>query len=54
MAGEVIISVTYGIDVQPIDDPYVALAEEAIKSLSNARVPGRFIVVSAIHIPELS
>ncbi|KAJ7880112.1 cytochrome P450 [Mycena leptocephala] len=46
MAGEVIISVTYGIDVQPIDDPYVALAEEAIKSLSNARVPGRFIVDS--------
>ncbi|KAF7368512.1 Cytochrome p450 [Mycena venus] len=46
MAGEVIISVTYGIDVQPVNDPYVALAEEAIKSLSNARVPGRFIVDS--------
>ncbi|KAJ7810955.1 cytochrome P450 [Mycena olivaceomarginata] len=46
MAGEVIISVTYGINVQPADDPYVALAEEAIKSLSYARVPGRFIVDS--------
>ncbi|KAJ7215403.1 cytochrome P450 [Mycena pura] len=46
MAGEVIISVTYGIDVQPVDDPYVALAENAIKSLSNARVPGRYIVDS--------
>ncbi|KAJ7821598.1 cytochrome P450, partial [Mycena olivaceomarginata] len=46
MAGEVIISVTYGINVQPADDPYVVLAEEAIKSLSYARVPGRFIVDS--------
>ncbi|KAF8145740.1 cytochrome P450 [Mycena galopus ATCC 62051] len=55
MAGEVIISATYGIDVQAVDDPYVALAEEAIKSLSNARVPGRFIVDSIPilkYVPE--
>lgn len=46
MAGEIIMSVAYGIDVLPVNDPYVALAEEAIKLTSSATVPGRFLVVS--------
>ncbi|KAJ7625697.1 hypothetical protein FB45DRAFT_1030037 [Roridomyces roridus] len=30
MAAELIISFTYGIELQPSNDPYIALAEEAI------------------------
>jgi hypothetical protein len=48
MAGEIIMSVAYGIDVQPANDPYVTLAEAAVHSLANAIVPGRFLVVSAL------
>ncbi|KAJ6559613.1 cytochrome P450 [Mycena capillaripes] len=44
MVGEVIVSVTYGIDVLPVNDPYVALAEEAVESAAGAAVPGRFLV----------
>ncbi|KAJ7029520.1 cytochrome P450 [Mycena alexandri] len=46
MAGELIINVAYGIDVLPIDDPYVALAEEAIQAGLDATVPGKFLVDS--------
>jgi hypothetical protein len=46
MVGEVIVSVAYGIDVLPVNDPYVALAEEAAESANGAAVPGRFLVVS--------
>ncbi|KAF8214253.1 cytochrome P450 [Mycena galopus ATCC 62051] len=55
MAAEVIISVAYGIDTLPANDPYIALGEEAIKSLSNVMVPGRFLVDSIPilkYIPE--
>lgn len=51
MAGEVIVSVAYGIDVQPVDDPYVALGEKASESISIASVPGRFLVVGGIATP---
>jgi hypothetical protein len=47
MAGEIIMSVAYGIDVEPANDPYVTLADAALHSLGNASVPGRFLVVSA-------
>ncbi|KAJ7664491.1 cytochrome P450 [Mycena polygramma] len=43
-AGEIIMSVTYGIDVLPSDDPYVTLAHEAAQTLSNAGVPGKYLV----------
>ncbi|KAF8147907.1 cytochrome P450 [Mycena galopus ATCC 62051] len=46
MVGEVIISVAYGIDTLPVNDPYIALAEEAVKSFSDVMVPGRFLVDS--------
>lgn len=46
MAGEVIISVAYGIDVLPVNDPYISLAEEAQHSGGQAATPGRFLVVS--------
>ncbi|KAJ6603388.1 cytochrome P450 [Mycena vulgaris] len=44
MAGKIIISVAYGIQVTDHDDPYVALAEEAVEGLTTALVPGRFLV----------
>ncbi|KAJ7626738.1 cytochrome P450 [Mycena rosella] len=55
MAGEIIMSVTYGIDVLPKNDPYVALAEHAVQSLADASIPGRFLVDSIPilkHVPE--
>lgn len=46
MTGELIMSVTYGIDVQPSNDPYIDLAERALHSLVAAVVPGAFLVDS--------
>jgi hypothetical protein len=44
MAGETIISITYGIDVLPKNDPYIATAENAVQPLFIAAVPGTFLV----------
>ncbi|KAK6988169.1 cytochrome P450 [Favolaschia claudopus] len=44
MAGELIMAVTYGIQVLPSQDPYIATAHEAVRSLSTASLPGRFLV----------
>ncbi|KAJ7873152.1 cytochrome P450 [Mycena leptocephala] len=46
MAGEIIMSAAYGIDVKPEGDPYVTLAEAAVHGLVTASVPGRFLVDS--------
>ncbi|KAJ7805524.1 cytochrome P450 [Mycena olivaceomarginata] len=46
MTGELIISVAYGIDTLPVNDPYIALAEKSVKAFSDASVPGRFLVES--------
>ncbi|KAJ7917029.1 cytochrome P450 [Mycena leptocephala] len=46
MAGEIIMSVAYGIDVKPANDPYITQADAALHSLVNAAVPGRFLVDS--------
>ncbi|KAG5350454.1 hypothetical protein C0989_010974, partial [Termitomyces sp. Mn162] len=37
-------SVTYGIDVLPENDPYIAIAETAMHGMSEATIPGRFLV----------
>ncbi|KAG6908814.1 hypothetical protein DXG01_003167 [Tephrocybe rancida] len=50
MAGETIISIAYGLEVQPKDDPYIDAAERVIRSLFIAAVPGTFLVDS---IPAL-
>ncbi|KAJ7476756.1 cytochrome P450 [Mycena latifolia] len=55
MAGDIIMSVAYGIDVLPKNDPYVTLAERAQNSLILAGVPGRFLVDSIPilkYVPE--
>jgi hypothetical protein len=35
---------TYSIRVQPYDDPYIKLAEEAVGSISELMIPGAFLV----------
>ena len=35
---------TYGIDVQPYNDPYIKIAEEALASISELLIPGNFLV----------
>jgi hypothetical protein len=54
MAGEIIMSVAYGIDVKPKNDPYITLADAALHSLAHAAIPGRFLVVSASVCMHLS
>ncbi|KAJ7448628.1 cytochrome P450 [Mycena galericulata] len=44
MAGETIMAVTYGIDVLPADDPYIALAEKGMEVISKCGAPGKFLV----------
>ena len=44
MAGETIMSITYGLDVQPNNDPYVETAEEGVRSVVAAAIPGAFLV----------
>ncbi|KAJ7247316.1 cytochrome P450 [Mycena rebaudengoi] len=55
ITGETILSVTYGIDVLPNNDPYIALAEEAMRTVGIGTSAGKF-VVDAIpmlkHVPD--
>ena len=44
MFGAVILSITYGIKVQESDDPYIAIAEEAMKGFNQTGLPGTFFV----------
>ncbi|KAF8658198.1 hypothetical protein AX16_002119 [Volvariella volvacea WC 439] len=44
LAAEAILLVTYGIQIQPRNDPYVELPEKAIRSAAEALIPGRFLV----------
>jgi hypothetical protein len=50
MAGEIIMSVAYGIDVLPSDDPYITLAHKAVYTFSIATVPGLYLVVSSTYL----
>ncbi|KAJ3512407.1 hypothetical protein NLJ89_g3545 [Agrocybe chaxingu] len=55
MAGETIISIAYGLDVQPKNDPYVEIAEKGVHPLLEAGVPGAFLVDSLPvlkYVPE--
>ncbi|KAJ7509664.1 cytochrome P450 [Mycena galericulata] len=44
MAGEIIMSVAYGIDVLPSNDPFVTLAHKAVHTFAIAYVPGLYLV----------
>jgi len=50
MAGEVILWAAYGIVVRPENDPHVERAEDAMRAMAHAIIPGRFLVDS---IPAL-
>ncbi|KAJ7152095.1 cytochrome P450 [Mycena filopes] len=45
-ASDIIMMAAYGIEVLPANDPYVKLAHEAGTSISNAGVPGKYLVDS--------
>ena len=44
LVGSTTLSMTYSIKVQPYDDPYIKMAEEALGSISELLVPGAFLV----------
>ncbi|KAG6811255.1 hypothetical protein H0H87_010510, partial [Tephrocybe sp. NHM501043] len=44
MAGETIMAITYGLEVQAKNDPYIATAAQAVHTLTAAAVPGAFLV----------
>ncbi|KAJ7101265.1 cytochrome P450 [Mycena belliarum] len=52
-AAEVIMSVAYGIEVKPKDDPYVLLAHKALRTFSAAGVPGKYLVDSLPWLKHL-
>jgi len=55
MAGSLILNITYGIDVQSADDPYIRMVEDAAHDLSAAGNPGSFLVDTfpiLKHVPE--
>ena len=55
MAGETIMSIAYGLEVQPDDDPYIKTAEQGVRPLVVAAVPGAFLVdvlPFLKHVPE--
>ncbi|KAJ7115441.1 cytochrome P450 [Mycena epipterygia] len=55
MAGKIIMSVAYGIQILPANDPYISLADRAVQGLMTALVPGRFLVDAfpiLKHVPD--
>jgi hypothetical protein len=44
MAGQIIMSITYGIAVKEYDDPYINAAEEGVRALFAVGIPGAFLV----------
>jgi hypothetical protein len=44
LVGSTTLSMTYGIKVQPYNDPYIKIAEEAIESIAELLIPGSFLV----------
>ncbi|KAG6874854.1 hypothetical protein C0992_006235 [Termitomyces sp. T32_za158] len=55
MAGETIMSITYGIQVESKDDPYITNAKEGVHGFHLATVPGTFLVNSIPilkYVPE--
>jgi len=55
MAGETIISITYGLDIEPVNDYYLETAEKGVRTLLEAGIPGTFLVDSLPllkYVPE--
>lgn len=47
-------SVTYGIEVVPYNDPYITLARDAMHGVAIASIPGTFLVVSPTVLSKTS
>ncbi|KAF8905213.1 cytochrome P450 [Gymnopilus junonius] len=55
MAGETIMAIAYGIQVQEYNDPYIDIAEKAVHTLLAAGAPGKYLVDTfpiLKHVPE--
>ncbi|KAJ6527869.1 cytochrome P450 [Mycena vulgaris] len=55
VVGGIVMTMAYGLDTLPHDDPYFNLAHIALRVLSHAAVPGRFLidVIPALkHVPS--
>jgi len=44
MAGSIILYVSYGINVQPKDDPYIDIAEKALFAICESGNPASYLV----------
>jgi hypothetical protein len=44
MAASLILNITYGIDAQSLENPYVVNAEKAMSIMAEAGTPGDFLV----------
>ena len=44
LAGSTTLSTTYSMKIRPYNDPYIAIAEEAIKALAELTIAGAFLV----------
>lgn len=46
MAGETILSIAYGLQIQGENDPYIKMARAGVQAFDNAAVPGAYLVDS--------
>lgn len=46
LAGATTLAIAYGIEIQDVEDPYLAVAEEALTGLAASASPGMFLVDS--------
>jgi len=44
LVGSTTLSMTYGINVRPYNDPYIAIAEEALEAVAELLIAGAFLV----------
>ena len=44
LVGSTVLSMTYGINIRPYDDPLIAMAEEAVEAMSELTNAGTFLV----------
>jgi len=55
LVGSTVLSMTYGINIRPYDDPLIAIAEEAVEAMSELMIAGTFLVdILPIlkHVPD--
>lgn len=54
MMSETVMSITYGLEIQPEHDPHIEAAEKAVEALANVPYAGAFMVdifPSLKHVP---